>query len=554
MKYLYGASVQGIQRFIFQTNRLKEIVGASQLVDDIFDKFFKRFCDDYDFSYEKLEIIMSAAGNIKLITDKEECELIVKYFPKEISNYAPGLTISQAVRSFNVGDDIQIAIDDLEKKLRAQRNRLAMPVEIGFMGLERARRTGGVAFRKSEKGKEGFDDRGTYQKIYEKNKEEKEVQRQSLNLFSKFSSYKKDYKASGKDVPYDIEEITMQSDNGWLAIIHADGNGLGNLLQNLSKKITDPEKRKTAYTKFSKELEAATEAAVKEAFRSVISLKWQQKIESKNNKERFPIRPVILGGDDLTVIIRADLAYLFTKSYLEAFEQKTREHFAFMKKEYGVEDFSEGLTACAGIAYIKESYPFHYGVHLAEELTNNTKKILKNINNGHAPSALNFYKVQASFIDNLSAMKKRTHYAKAAKVSFDYGPYLIFDKDKIDGIPHVFDLDEGLIGLASLSDEETNGVAKLRQWSAELHQSENKAKFMKNRMQQVNNDFYKKLDIKYILEKLETKTEEDQLHFVLEGDEEKFNKTQEPLKYLYKSKVNDLLALSSFHSLYLKSN
>lgn len=34
-KYLYGASVQGIQEFIFKTNKLKEIIGASKIVEDM---------------------------------------------------------------------------------------------------------------------------------------------------------------------------------------------------------------------------------------------------------------------------------------------------------------------------------------------------------------------------------------------------------------------------------------------------------------------------------------------------------------------------------------
>ena len=34
-KYLYGAAVQGIQGFIFQTNKLRDIVGASELVERI---------------------------------------------------------------------------------------------------------------------------------------------------------------------------------------------------------------------------------------------------------------------------------------------------------------------------------------------------------------------------------------------------------------------------------------------------------------------------------------------------------------------------------------
>ena len=39
-KYLYGASVQGIQNFIFQTNKLIEIVGASELVEQIYITIF----------------------------------------------------------------------------------------------------------------------------------------------------------------------------------------------------------------------------------------------------------------------------------------------------------------------------------------------------------------------------------------------------------------------------------------------------------------------------------------------------------------------------------
>ena len=38
-KYLYGASVQGIQGFIFETNKLQEIVGGSEIVKSVADEF-----------------------------------------------------------------------------------------------------------------------------------------------------------------------------------------------------------------------------------------------------------------------------------------------------------------------------------------------------------------------------------------------------------------------------------------------------------------------------------------------------------------------------------
>ena len=41
-KWLYGASVQGIQGYIFQTNKLKDIVGASELEKDLCETNFKK--------------------------------------------------------------------------------------------------------------------------------------------------------------------------------------------------------------------------------------------------------------------------------------------------------------------------------------------------------------------------------------------------------------------------------------------------------------------------------------------------------------------------------
>ncbi|MFW5990235.1 MAG: hypothetical protein ACOCP1_02410, partial [Campylobacterales bacterium] len=93
-RYLYGASVQGIQDFIFKTNGLKEIVGASEIVEEISTTFSKEF-------EKNSQVIQKVAGNIKIVFDnKEDVEEIVKSFPKKVMQYAYGITISQAVVSF----------------------------------------------------------------------------------------------------------------------------------------------------------------------------------------------------------------------------------------------------------------------------------------------------------------------------------------------------------------------------------------------------------------------------------------------------------------------
>ena len=96
-KYLYGAAVQGIQDFIFKTNELKHIVGASELVEQICTKAFEEFAEKAE-KEKSGESVVRAAGNIKFIFEKEEdCRKAVLMFPKKVMTLAPGITVSQAV-------------------------------------------------------------------------------------------------------------------------------------------------------------------------------------------------------------------------------------------------------------------------------------------------------------------------------------------------------------------------------------------------------------------------------------------------------------------------
>ena len=89
-KYLYGASVQGIQSYIFQTNKLREIVGASELVERVCTELFQDQFEPGQFKEENL--VTAAAGNVKYIFDDfEECSKIVLKFPKTVMESAPGI-------------------------------------------------------------------------------------------------------------------------------------------------------------------------------------------------------------------------------------------------------------------------------------------------------------------------------------------------------------------------------------------------------------------------------------------------------------------------------
>lgn len=480
MAYLYGASVQGIQGFIFQTNKLKEIVGASELVEQICTKKFFEVANidssvgDTDGNIPNL--IINAAGNIKYIfEDKTKCEHLVRIFPKVIMDFAPGITISQAV--VPTTGDLPKDIDCLEQLLKAQRSKASMPIETGFMGLERDRSAGGVAV------------------VVENGEIICSATKAKIEFSKKtqvFKSVAGDVDANLENLPLDIEKITESGKNSWLAIIHADGNALGILLQTLGKKLKEnkvsEEKVKTAFATFSKSLDTATKNAAQSAFKKVVQNVWES-----DKLTCYPIRPVILGGDDLTVIIRADLALDFTVEFLKAFENETETQFRFLLDDYKIKGFEKGITACAGIAYIKEKYPFHYGVHLAELLTGKAKKFskddkFKKYTNDKGinipPSSLSFYKVQSSFIERLEDMTEKTLTATISNVSFDYGPYLIHPQEGKASLDMLNTKLKELAVEADSKNDKSKAVSKLRQWISELYKDKSTADFMMARMKQ----------------------------------------------------------------------
>jgi hypothetical protein len=131
MKYLYGASVQGIQDFIFKTNKLKDIVGASEIVKSIDEVFKMKFKDN-----SKVTILQSAAGNIKAVfKDKDELQKHILEFEKTIMQKAYGISISQAVVEFE-GDE-KLYLNQLATKLKIQRNKpsISLDSSINIMKL-----------------------------------------------------------------------------------------------------------------------------------------------------------------------------------------------------------------------------------------------------------------------------------------------------------------------------------------------------------------------------------------------------------------------------------
>lgn len=458
-RYLYGASIQGIQNYIFQTNELKDIIGASELVNEICHKFKTMYGKD---SEHRGKMIVHAAGNIKCIFDDEDaCRRAVREFPKRAMEMAPGITISQAV--VKIKDDSEYAkkAEELEQRLHAQRNHPVKSLTTGLMAIERSRKTGlpatTIKYAQDKKEKDEYLDEGIVAKRNEK----------GCDLYRKLTG--EDIKTGNR--AYDTKDLTGHND--WIAVIHADGNGLGEVVAELSGDYQ-------RFKDFSDNLDKATIAAAQAAYTAT---KEKEEDEKANRTlEKLKIRPIVIGGDDLTVICRGDLAVKFVKEYLEAFEKETKERIG--KK----------LTACAGIAFIKSSYPFYYGYDLAEALCGEAKKDaksdkVKKANGNQAPSCLMFHKVQSSFVEDYAEIKRK-ELTTVDGGSLCFGPYYL-NKESVDKVKdrERWTIKELSETVDKLNKEDNNRVkTAIRQWLTLMHEDAGAAKQHSKRVKAVNLD------------------------------------------------------------------
>lgn len=512
--YLYGAAVQGIQEFIYRTNKLREIVGASELVAMICTELFADVLYNKERdSLSKLEkdicAIVNAAGNIKYIFEsKEECQRVARIFPKTVMEFAPGVTLSQSVVELNSENDFGNAVKKLEQNLRAQRNRPMREQNIGLTGILRSRTTGFPVshIRQVKNNENEYLDSATYHKLYDIKTGKRKETFKLLCRKAFGNNIELQSEIDYKRLPLDIKDIT--STNDWIAIIHADGNGLGQVVQKIGN---DREK----FRDFSRLLDEATVEAARNAFYDTV-------LKNLKQDEVVPARPIVLSGDDLTVICRADLAIPFTESFLKYFEEFTKNKLGNLllgKNKDGSkseaifkskENQANHLTACAGIAFIKSSFPFHFGYKLAESLCDRAKKDTKELFNaeeGYLPaSCIMFHKVQDSFITDFNEISVR-ELQPQSDLSFEYGPYYLNTLESSEPCEKYKNEKRWTINtlqsnVKKLNDIEGNVVkSSLRNWITLLSDDPAKAKQKLNRIIEIL-EMRKRDSLKDLVEKV----------------------------------------------------
>jgi hypothetical protein len=148
-------------------------------------------------------------------------------------------------------------------------------------------------------------------------------------------------------------------DARWMAVVHADGNGIGAMFFGLAEELAEQSDVIAAADRFAAVSRAVDRAAI-EALRAAVTT-----VAASQGGAIPVVLPLVCAGDDLTLLADADRALDLTVAYAEEFEARTRSSDVIP---------SGGLTVGSGVAITKPRHPIVFGLHLAESLATSAKQ------------------------------------------------------------------------------------------------------------------------------------------------------------------------------------
>ncbi|MEA5498950.1 hypothetical protein VB834_10420 [Limnoraphis robusta Tam1] len=417
----------GIQSYIFGSNRLRENIGASYLVSQATDNWARDALNKlktdiqqevYAFDPDQhqpeakphikdgglaAELIYAGGGNtVLLFSDQKYAVKFTQILSKRILEEAPGINLVAVHREFDwdsqsLYEEIQdVMKNDLDIK---KRSRIPSAPLLGLGVTATCRSTQLVAVGMSEK----FEDDEPYLISREIKAKLKVVPKANDKLQEMFTTSLGSY-----EFPLRTDKMgRSEGDSSYVAVVHADGNGMGKRFQEFGKDKSNPD-----YIIAMRELSHSVNQAGINALKTVIEILVQSIQTDENGKKKvkgyfeikdnyLPFRPLVYGGDDVAFVCDGRLGLELAAIFLQEFEKQP---------VVGNEDGKNPLTACAGICVVKTHYPFARAYQMSEDLCRKSKKFVKDKEGDF--SALDWHLAASGLSGSISEIRDREYRLK----------------------------------------------------------------------------------------------------------------------------------------------
>ena len=347
--------VRGIQDYVFKTNKVKEIIGGSIIIDDIILGGLKEYAKDKDASLYLtnwkndsadafikdgsnvlMQVMFIGGGNAYVLYRSGKlCKEVNQFLGKHVLEKTYSLNLAVAV----VEKTVSYKNDYNAINIEMRRVKACMPsvAPIGAFPFMNADSITGYPISKYN------------------------------GDFLCTESYLKT-RASEKDeagVKILDELVPKKGDNSTLALVHMDGNSLGKRIMKVMSGVED-------YPNAIKIMRRLS-SGIDDTFKKTFNL-MTEKLNKLSKKDWY--RKIVLAGDDITFICNGKMALKAVECFLKELNKQNADFIGN----------GEILTACAGIAYCNSHFPFSDAYKTAEACLDNAKDVAKqknhSLNNG----------------------------------------------------------------------------------------------------------------------------------------------------------------------------
>ena len=388
LSFVVLIDVQSIKKFVFGTDALSEVRGASALLDWLNQEEMERcLCEHPGMDQAQVETVYANGGSAQFLvhggdepTIRAACTALTKHVREQTGGE---VRIVHGVAPFQDGAEYRKAMDMAHFQLRGQREFASghfstalmpavmecqsashLPAEHGLDEGSGPEMLSAASYHKRQFGRSALEhDRGR----------------------GPWSGWMRHLAAGGPWPKRDhshhlrcqsITDIGARSDwRNYVGVVYADGNAMGQVVQA----IEGPETSRQFSAIVDESIRQACFTALSEVCRNEIE-SVREAVKRDSDVNPLPADILLLGGDDLLVALPADRALDFTMRIADLFEHFTRERVAKLQDPEVREFFhaqlgsDTGFTISCGVAVVKSTYPFYLARDLAEQLMDNAKQ------------------------------------------------------------------------------------------------------------------------------------------------------------------------------------
>lgn len=413
--FLAMYDIRSIQGYIFKTNKVAEIIGASKIVDSIFVNAFNSYVkennkktEEYIIDWEKnnendylgnkkikMEVIFIGGGNAYVLyRSKAICENVNNYLQYYVLKNSYSLKVAIAKVELDDSNDFETDYANLISNISVTKNKMVEALPVGAFPFAKVDSRTGFPITVGDGDKVCTETRlklNTYnninelKKLFGQLKDCKCLDEKTISIIERIKEISRKFNESDlpisgierlnnkdflnaeiieqaiKKIEKDekvFDDIVEKGENSTLALICIDGNNMG---ERIIEKI-----KGTEYSEAIKNIRSVSkgvDGTFKNAYESM-----EKYINTDGDSIKKKYRRIVLAGDDICFVCNHKDAIGAVKHF---FKTLNDSNISYMGKN------EKPFSACAGIAFFNSHFPFSDAYKVAEACCENAKEKAK---------------------------------------------------------------------------------------------------------------------------------------------------------------------------------